>query len=41
MTYKETAWTVDENTRVFEMFTPDKDGKYWKMLEVEYKRRAQ
>jgi hypothetical protein len=41
VTYRETARTVDENTRVFEMFAPGKDGKYWKMLDVEYKRRVQ
>jgi hypothetical protein len=41
VTYKETARTVDENTRLFEMFMPGEDGEYWKMLEVEYKRRAE
>jgi hypothetical protein len=38
ITYKETARTVDENTRVFEMYMPGEDGEYRKMLEVEYKR---
>jgi len=38
ITYKETARTIDENTRQFEMFMPDGKGGYQKMLEVEYKR---
>lgn len=36
--YKETARTIDENTRLFEMFMSGEDGQYWKMLEVKYKR---
>ena len=34
-----TRWT-DENTEVFEMYTPGKDGKEMKMMEITYTRRA-
>ena len=30
---------VDDDTRVFEMHMPGKDGKHWKMMEITYKRR--
>jgi hypothetical protein len=31
---------VDDDNRVFEMHMPGEGGKYWKMLEITYKRRA-
>jgi hypothetical protein len=31
---------VDDNNRVFEMHIPGKEGKYWKVMEITYKRRA-
>jgi hypothetical protein len=37
--YKQTARTLEDGTRVFEMSMPGEDGKYFKMLEIEYKPR--
>jgi hypothetical protein len=39
ITYKESARTIDADTRLFEMSMPDGKGGYQKMLEIEYKRR--
>ena len=40
MTSKHVSRYVDDNTRVFEMFAPDPDGKEFKLMEVTYKRRS-
>jgi hypothetical protein len=40
-TYRQTTRMVDDDTRLFEMSMPDGQGGYTKMLEVEYKRRAE
>jgi hypothetical protein len=37
---KITARYIDDDTRTFEMQMPGKDGKYFKMMEITYKRRA-
>lgn len=39
--YKEIARTIDANTRTFEMHLPDEKGNYRKIMEIEYKRRAE
>ena len=39
--YRQTTRMVDDDTRVFEMSMPGENGEYQKMLEVEYKRRAE
>ncbi len=31
---------IDDDTRVFEMHMPGEDGEYWKMMQIDYKRRA-
>ena len=41
MPTKSVARYLDDNTRVFAMYTPGPDGKEWKMMEITYKRRAQ
>jgi hypothetical protein len=38
---KHTVRYVDEDTRLFEIQQQGDDGKFWKMLEIEYKRRAE
>ena len=38
VTLKETGRYIDDNDRVFEMQMPDKDGKYGKVMEIQYKR---
>jgi Protein of unknown function (DUF1579) len=38
---KQTWRYIDDNTRTFEIHTPGEDGKMWKMMEIEYKRRGE
>jgi hypothetical protein len=40
-TTKNVTRYLDDNTRVFEMFASDPDGKEFKLMEITYKRRAQ
>ncbi len=40
-TTKQVSRFLDDNTRVFEMFSSDPDGKEFKMMEITYKRRPQ
>jgi hypothetical protein len=37
---KEISRHIDENSRTFEMYVPDKDGKMFKVMEIQYKRRS-
>jgi len=37
--YKQISRTIDENTRTFEMYRPEKNGEYVKMMEIAYTRR--
>jgi hypothetical protein len=37
---KEIARRIDDNTRVFELHMQGDDGKYFKMMEITYKRRT-
>ena len=39
-TTKQISRYPDDNSRVFEMFTNDPDGKEFKMMEITYKRRT-
>jgi Protein of unknown function (DUF1579) len=39
--YKEIAKSIDDGTRLFELYVPGEDGQYWKMLEIKYKRRSE
>lgn len=39
--YKQISRKVDDDTRTFEMQMPDGAGGYQKMMEIEYKRRAE
>ncbi|MGD9636074.1 MAG: DUF1579 domain-containing protein [Pirellulales bacterium] len=39
--YKQVSRTIDANTRTFEMYRPEKDGEFVKMMEIEYKRRGE
>jgi hypothetical protein len=32
---------IDDDTRTFEIHSPGEDGKMWKMMEIEYKRRGE
>jgi hypothetical protein len=41
MKIKNVSRQIDDNTRTLEMYTPDPDGKEYKMMEITYKRRAQ
>jgi len=41
ITYKMISRSIDDDTRVFEMYMPGENGEYWKMMEIEYKRRAE
>jgi hypothetical protein len=40
VTLKEVGKYIDDDSRVFEMQMPNKDGKYWKFMEIEYKRHV-
>ena len=40
-TTKQISRYLDDDTRVFEMQVPGEGGTYWKMMEIQYKRRAE
>jgi Protein of unknown function (DUF1579) len=40
VTQKQIGHHIDDDTRTFEIQQKGDDGKYWKMLEIEYKRKA-
>lgn len=40
ITQKHTVNYVDDDTRLFEIQQQGVDGQYWKMLEIQYKRRS-
>jgi Protein of unknown function (DUF1579) len=40
VTQKQVSRMIDHNTRTFEIQQKGDDGKYWKMLEIQYKRQA-
>jgi hypothetical protein len=41
VTQKQIGRYVDDNTRTFEIQQKGADGTFWKMLEIEYKRKAE
>lgn len=40
VTLKETGHYIDDNFRTFEMQMPDKDGKFWKVMQIDYKQHV-
>jgi len=41
VTQKQTIRYIDDNARTFEIQQKGDDGKYWKMLEIQYKRQTE
>jgi len=38
---KQISRYIDDDNRLFEFHIPGEDGKHWKMMEIEYKRRSE